>query len=161
MENQQLLVERLRNAEAKVVALLGMGVAIIAIENIDIEFYKKDYFLVKCVEEIIRKHFPFPGKISASISVSRHMANAKRAYTILLINELEMKKRQVAVQLNCGLRNVYNLYYDGLNMLEEDSKNTLFKQRFNMIMHDYKKFIEDYANNRTESTRNIGQPVTQ
>jgi len=156
MDNQQLLIERLRNAEARIIALLGMETAIIALENIDIEFYQRDYFLVKYVEEVVRKHLPFPGKISGSISSSRHMANAKRAYAIILINELGIKKKQVAHLLNCGWRNIYNLYYDGTNMLDETSKNTVFKQRFQMIMYDFKSFIKEYHNGQhtTENTGN-------
>jgi hypothetical protein len=145
MEEQSALDDRLRTIEAKLVARLGPETAIIAMENIDINYYKKDYFLVKYVEELVRKHLPFPGSISGSIGSSRHMANAKKAYVMILITQLGLKKRQLASLLNCGWRNIYNLYNDGLALLAEESKTSPFKQRYNMILHEFNLYIKSYV----------------
>ena len=144
MENQTL-IERLQNIEARLVAKLGMETAVIAMENIDIDFYKQDYFLIQYVEELVRKYLPFPNKISGSVGSSRYMANAKRAYAMILVNRLGLKKRQVAALLNCGWRNIYNLYNDGKTMLEDTGENNQFKQRYNMILHEYNVYIKNYG----------------
>jgi len=141
---QTTLLERLRSVEAKLVVGLGMETAIIAMENIDLDFYKRDYFLIAYIEELVRKHLPFPGKISGSISSSRHMANAKRAYVMILVTQLGMKKRKIAVFMDCGWRNVYNLFNDGQKLLENIDKNNLFKQRYSMILHDFNLYMKNY-----------------
>jgi len=148
-KDQNELLERLRTVEAKLVARLGMETAVIAMEGIDIEFYKKDYFLIKYVEELIRKHFPYPNQISGSITSSRHMVNAKRAYVLILCNNFGMKKRQVASLLNCGWRNIYNIYNEAERLLEDNNKSNLFRQRFNIIMHEYNHYIKTYSYGNT------------
>lgn len=139
------MYERLQTIEGKLVARLGMETAILAMENIDINFYKRDYFLTKYIEELIRKHLPFPGNISGTIGSSRHMANAKRVYAMILVNQLGIKKNQVAALLNCGWRNVYKLCNNGEALLVDGGKNSLFKQRYNIIMHEFNNYMKTYT----------------
>jgi hypothetical protein len=142
-KDHQLLQERLNTVEAKLVARLGMETAVIAMENIDVEFYKRDYFLINYIEELIRKHFPYPNRISGSIATSRHMVNAKRAYVLILIDHLGIKKRQVASLLNCGWRNIYNIYNDATALLSDNNKSNIFRQRYNIILHEYLSYMKN------------------
>lgn len=143
------LLEQLQAAEARLIAQLGMETAIFAIDNIDVDFYRNDFFIIQNLIEIIRKYFPFPGDLSNSITTSPHLMQARRAFVHIAISQMFMRKRQLATMLNCSWRNVYKLYDEACDLLDRNSVNQTFKQKYSMILFEFKKFRE---NARSENT---------